>query len=311
MITLFSDIQELLDENYSLAELLNLHGSKQKEYDFAQKSLKKLQNISTGSRICAWIICIITSISFLCFALNQNFEWYKVVLAIVGGFAAAVVIMGVLFLLAKPIFWLVRKNALRKLCEINEMQNELFLFKQALVTNCYNNNRELYTAVCNDADTTNIPKDLSEEWLTRQATILEQSIELQLAQIERARLSEWQWVVSAATIIVCSIIIAISLITIWIVFCILLVLLMLYMAVFGGSEPHYYNDKYYDNSNNYYLEEDEEYSLTKKFLSGLMPKILGYSKAIKASQEQIKLYTEECSSIWEQLTLWNYPPLNL
>lgn len=303
-------MEDLQVNSLSLDELQKIHTTKQQCYDENQKKWKLMHNISVVARIIAVLVCIGTAIYGYYTAQLEEVSWFLKLLAIVIGAAGGVCIMGILFLLLKPIFWLIRKSAKNTLSAVDDLQRELYLIKHMIMQNCADNHKVSYTKEEYQARKgMKSSKQLSSEWLEKQKTILEKSIELRNAKLEGARFAEWQWVISAVVVAIC----AIALIVSYILLALIVVIGIVVIAIASTRK----NDDYYYRSplNTYDEYEPEKQPFFDKIIEKLCGRVWAerdyYDEIVKEAKKEIKKANSESKEILSQLTVWNYPELHI
>lgn len=288
----------------SLEDMIDLHNAKEKTYNQYFKEWKRLNSFSVIVQVIAVLCCIGTAIWALCSANNEGVSWLLKIFAVVIGAAGGVGIMGVLFLILKPVFWLIRKKAQEKLVSVDVLQEEVHLIKIMIIQHCddeylrsYGNNSH------NLSESKQTAQQLSFAWQEKQKLLLEKSILLRSVKLERNRYAEWMWVLSAVVAVVA----IIALIIAYVLFILFIVIVGLIIFFSDpDSSKSYRNNSDYDRENETLLER-----IIDAITGNVREKYGACGKIMEKTEEEICEAKKTSREILLQLAALCYPKLDI
>lgn len=288
----------------SLEDMIVLHNAKERTYKQYFKEWKRLNSVSVIAQVIAVLCCIGTAMWALCSANNEGASWLLKIFAVVIGAAGGVGIMGVLFLILKPVFWLIRKKAQEKLVSVDVLQEEVHLIKIMIIQRCddeylrsYGNNSH------NLSESKQTAQQLSFAWQEKQKLLLEKSILLRSVKLERNRYAEWMWVLSAVVAVVA----IIALIIAYVLFILFIVIVGLIIFFSDpDSSKSYSNNSDYDRENETLLER-----IIDAITGNVREKYDACGKIMEKTEEEIREAKKTSREILQQLAALCYPKLDI
>lgn len=288
----------------SLEDMIVLHNAKERTYKQYFKEWKRLNSVSVIAQVIAVLCCIGTAMWAFCSANNEGVSWLLKIFAVVIGAAGGVGIMGVLFLILKPVFWLIRKKAQEKLVSVDVLQEEVHLIKIMIIQHCddeylrsYGNNSH------NLFESKQTAQQLSFAWQEKQKLLLEKSILLRSVKLERNRYAEWMWVLSAVVAVVA----IIALIIAYVLFILFIVIVGLIIFFSDpDSSKSYSNNSDYDRENETLLER-----IIDAITGNVREKYDACGKLMEKTEEEICEAKKTSREILLQLAALCYPKLDI
>lgn len=288
----------------SLEDMIVLHNAKERTYKQYFKEWKRLNSVSVIAQVIAVLCCIGTAMWAFCSANNEGVSWLLKIFAVVIGAAGGVGIMGVLFLILKPVFWLIRKKAQEKLVSVDVLQEEVHLIKIMIIQHCddeylrsYGNNSH------NLSESKQTAQQLSFAWQEKQKLLLEKSILLRSVKLERNRYAEWMWVLSAVVAVVA----IIALIIAYVLFILFIVIVGLIIFFSDpDSSKSYSNNSDYDRENETLLER-----IIDAITGNVREKYDACGKIMEKTEEEIREAKKTSREILLQLAALCYPKLDI
>ena len=288
----------------SLEDMIVLHNAKERTYKQYFKEWKRLNSVSVIAQVIAVLCCIGTAMWAFCSANNEGVSWLLKIFAVVIGAAGGVGIMGVLFLILKPVFWLIRKKAQEKLVSVDVLQEEVHLIKIMIIQHCddeylrsYGNNSH------NLSESKQTAQQLSFAWQEKQKLLLEKSILLRSVKLERNRYAEWMWVLSAVVAVVA----IIALIIAYVLFILFIVIVGLIIFFSDpDSSKSYSNNSDYDRENETLLER-----IIDAITGNVREKYDACGKIMEKTEEEIREAKKTSREILQQLAALCYPKLDI
>ena len=288
----------------SLEDMIVLHNAKERTYKQYFKEWKRLNSVSVIAQVIAVLCCIGTAMWAFCSANNEGGSWLLKIFAVVIGAAGGVGIMGVLFLILKPVFWLIRKKAQEKLVSVDVLQEEVHLIKIMIIQHCddeylrsYGNNSH------NLSESKQTAQQLSFAWQEKQKLLLEKSILLRSVKLERNRYAEWMWVLSAVVAVVA----IIALIIAYVLFILFIVIVGLIIFFSDpDSSKSYSNNSDYDRENETLLER-----IIDAITGNVREKYDACGKIMEKTEEEIREAKKTSREILLQLAALCYPKLDI
>ncbi len=288
----------------SLEDMIDLHNAKERTYNQYFKEWKRLNRVSVIAQVLAVLCCIGTAIWAFCSANNEEVSWLLKIFAVIVGAAGGVGAMGVLFLVLKPVFWLIRKKAKEKLASVDVLQEEVHLIKMMIMQYCddeYLRSHEKNSH--NLAESKQTALQLSSAWREIQNLLLEKSILLRAAKLERNRYAEWMWVLSA----VVAVIAIISLIVAYVLFILFILVAGLIIFFSDPDRSGSYSDSSdYDRGNKTLLER-----IIDAITGNVREKYDACGKIMEKTEEEICEAKKTSREILLQLAALCYPKLDI
>ena len=104
-------MEQLKFNSLSLEEMIKLHGNKERQFKKSLKKWNRMGKFSATMQLIGFLFCLASAGHFYYEAHIENLSWIMKIVGIAIGAASGVVAVGALFLVLKPIFWIVRKKA--------------------------------------------------------------------------------------------------------------------------------------------------------------------------------------------------------
>ncbi len=218
-------------------------------------------------------------------------KWYWIALNIVSAIATAILVIGVIFLILKPIFYLVRRKSKALHNAITSIESEMLALELCLVNQNIPSLKAKLTQ--QDYERLNERTDFKTLVMKYKETIAEAyacETDSRTRSMNCAIISEWQWVAAAGTVIMA----AIALVVFYIGFVIFLAVMISYIAflIVTIKQTRYYHHRkehYYDPSSGEEKESLWSKTLGKVFEGGLLIfDILDCTLAYKKNSKKIK-----------------------
>lgn len=305
-------MEQLKYNSLSLEEMIKLHDNKERQFKKALKKWNRLGKFSATMQLIGILFCLAAAGHFYYEAHIENLSWIMKIVGIAIGAASGVVAVGALFLVLKPIFWIIRKKAKEKLPPIDEAEKELLLIKAMIIQHCEANHKITYTKDnYQKLRSLKSSKELSSEWIKHQTNITELSAEVRGLSLDSDKYDEWKWVLSAVVVIIGAITFAIA-IALFVIFIGIAIAIIAAICSSNRRERSYgyrsYNDYDYDDG----IEKE---SLFETIVHAITGKVWAYSDfymdLINNRNAAINDAKKESKKIMSQLQVWNYPKLKI
>ncbi|MBO5019874.1 MAG: hypothetical protein J6D52_04335 [Clostridia bacterium] len=305
-------MEQLKYNSLSPEEMIKLHDNKERQFKKSLKKWNRMGKFSSTMQLIGILFCLAAAGYFYYEAHVENLSWIMKIVGIAIGAASGVVAVGALFLILKPIFWMVRKKAKEKLPSIDEAEKELLLIKAMIIQHCEANHKTTYTKDnYQKLRSLKSSKELSSEWIKHQTNITELSAEVRSLSLDSDKYNEWKWVLSAVVVIIGAITFAVA-ITLFVVFIGIAITIIAAICSSNRRDRSYgyrnYNDYDYDDG----IKKE---SLFETIVHAITGKVWAYSDfymdLISKRNSAIYDAKKENKKIMSQLQVWNYPKLKI
>ncbi len=248
---------DILTEDKSFEVLLNeckIRNDKlnEKELEWA-KPFKTIKIIN----ICYVVLIILATVGGFFFGMYETGETQELIIGTLLGLSAGIIFCGVITLLFKPMFWMIRKSMIKKLEPIEAYQYETLQLKLMLITPL------------------NCKKRMRNGWINRENKLYEMDSYKRYLRIEIMRMQGWVWI-CVAVVFVIGVIIFFT----WIIALILLILVVGVMLLLPSSTSNYHRPHYsYEEKHDGIFKSIDDWVFKKYF--SLKTELLEVEKEIK------------------------------